>query len=106
MGNDAGGPQGGGARGCQVTVADALLRADSMNAISDGVDAAALITLAARVRELEAAAPEGIAGRCVEIGDDDEGRPRLVIHTTRGAIMAHGRNLAFADVVVSLGGAK
>jgi len=42
-----------------------------------------------------------IAGRCVEVGDDDEGQPRLIIHTTREQLMRFGRNLTYADVVVT-----
>jgi hypothetical protein len=41
-------------------------------------------------------------GRCVEVGDDDEGQPRLIIHTTREQLMRFGRNLAYSDVVVTL----
>jgi len=43
-----------------------------------------------------------LVGRCVEVGDDDEGQPRLIIHTTREQLMRFGRNLAYSDVVVSL----
>ena len=43
-----------------------------------------------------------VTGDCIEIGDDDTGQPRLVIHTTRDQLMAHGRNLAFATVEVRL----
>lgn len=41
-----------------------------------------------------------LIGRCIEIGDDDQGRPRLIIHTTRDAISAFKRNLVFTDVEV------
>ena len=43
-----------------------------------------------------------LIGRCVEAGDDDEGQPRLIIHTTREQLRLFGRNLAFADVVVTI----
>jgi hypothetical protein len=43
-----------------------------------------------------------LVGRCVEVGDDDEGQPRLIIHTTREQLMNFGRNLAFVDVEVTL----
>jgi hypothetical protein len=38
----------------------------------------------------------------VELGDDDEGQPRLIIHTTREQLKRFGRNLAFADVAVTI----
>lgn len=43
-----------------------------------------------------------LSGRYIEIVDDDDGQPRLIIHTTREEIMRFGRNLAFADVEVRL----
>ena len=43
-----------------------------------------------------------LVGRCVEVGDDDEGQPRLIIHTTREQLKSFGRNLAFADVKVTI----
>ena len=43
-----------------------------------------------------------LVGRCVEVGDDDEGQPRLIIHTTREQLMSFGRNLAYSDVVVTI----
>ncbi len=43
-----------------------------------------------------------LVGRCVEVGDDDEGQPRLIIHTTREELMRFGRNLAYADVMVTV----
>lgn len=43
-----------------------------------------------------------LVGRCVEVGDDDEGQPRLIIHTTREQLMNFGRNLAYVDVEVTL----
>ena len=43
-----------------------------------------------------------LVGRCIEVGDDDDGQPRLIIHTTRERLMRFGRNLAFADVEVTL----
>jgi len=43
-----------------------------------------------------------IVGRCVGVGDDADGQPRLIIHTTREQLMQFGRNLAFADVVVTI----
>jgi hypothetical protein len=58
------------------------------------------------IDEKEAAHPsEGteprIVGRCVEVGDDDDGQPRLIIHTTREQLIRCGRNLAFVDVEVA-----
>lgn len=38
----------------------------------------------------------------VEMGDDEQGQPRLVIATTREAIRGHARNLVFKPVRVSL----
>lgn len=55
--------------------------------------------LRARIRIAEAGT---IIGRCIEVGDDDEGQPRLVIHTTREQLAAFKRNLAYVDVAVSL----
>jgi hypothetical protein len=43
-----------------------------------------------------------LVGRCVEVGDDDEGQARLIIHTTREQLMSFGRNLAYVDVEVTL----
>lgn len=43
-----------------------------------------------------------LVGRCVEVGDDDEGQPRLIIHTTREQLKRIGRNLAYVDVVVTI----
>ena len=43
-----------------------------------------------------------ITGRCVEVGDDETGQPRLVIHTTREELARFSGNLAFADVVICL----
>ena len=43
-----------------------------------------------------------IVGRCVEVGDDGEGQPRMIIHTTREQLKRFGRNLAFADVAVTI----
>lgn len=40
-------------------------------------------------------------GRCVEAGDDDEGQPRILIHTTRAGLM-NGRNLVFEECAVLL----
>ena len=51
---------------------------------------------------MPATPPPRLIGHCVEIGDDDAGQPRLVIHTTREEIMRLGRNLAFQDVAVAL----
>lgn len=49
-------------------------------------------------------APSGgwrsIEGECVEIGDDEEGQPRILIHTTRDAIKG-GPPLAFRRVIVA-----
>ena len=43
-----------------------------------------------------------ITRRCVEVGDDDEGQPRLIIHTTREQLTGLGRNVVYADVVVTI----
>lgn len=42
----------------------------------------------------------GVIGEVVEIGDDDEGQPRILIHTTREAIK-NGPPLAFRTVRVA-----
>jgi len=47
---------------------------------------------------------ESITGELVEIGDDDEGQPRLVIHTTRDAIKACRASLLLKPVVVQAAG--
>jgi len=43
-----------------------------------------------------------LVGRCVEVGDNDEGQPHLIIHTTREQLKRFGRNLAYVDVRVTL----
>lgn len=43
-----------------------------------------------------------LVGRCVEVGDDDEGQPHLIIHTTREQLKNFGRNLAYVNVVVTI----
>ena len=60
----------------------------------------ALKVLAAEARRLSGAQQTAsIAGEAVEIGDD-EGQPRLLIHTTREAIAACRASLLFKPVVV------
>ena len=44
--------------------------------------------------------PEGIRGELVEMGDDEEGNPRLTITTTRENIRAFPRSLLFKPVIV------
>ena len=41
----------------------------------------------------------GIRGHCIEAGDDDDGQPRIVIHSTREELMA-GRSIIYTDCVV------
>ena len=41
-----------------------------------------------------------IIGKVIEIGDDEEGNPTIVIHTTRAAIQRLERNLLYRDVEV------
>lgn len=43
-----------------------------------------------------------IRGRCVEIGDDDEGTPCIIIHTTREEIMRFTGSILYSDVSVSV----
>jgi hypothetical protein len=43
-----------------------------------------------------------LVGRCVEVGDDAEGQPRLIIHTTREQLKNFGRNLIYSNVVVTI----
>jgi hypothetical protein len=45
--------------------------------------------------------PEGIVGEVVEIGDDESGQPRLVIHTTADEIRSHAANILFKRVTVA-----
>ena len=45
---------------------------------------------------------ERVFGRCVEVGDDDDGQPRLIIHTTHEQLKRFGRNLAYVDVAVTI----
>lgn len=59
-------------------------------------------TLATDRRPESESAPDAVVGRCVEVGDDDEGQARLIIHTTREQLMNFGRNLAYVDVEVTL----
>lgn len=47
-------------------------------------------------------APDGVIGELVEMGDDEDGCPRLVIATTRDAIRGQAQNLVFQRVRVSL----
>lgn len=44
--------------------------------------------------------PEGIAGELVEMGDDEDGNPRLTIATTREKIRAFPGSLLFKPVIV------
>ena len=44
----------------------------------------------------------GLIGRCVEVGNDDDGQPRLIIHTSREQLLRFGRNLVYAEVSVTL----
>ena len=44
--------------------------------------------------------PSGIFGEVVEIGDDEAGQPRILIHTTREAIKACTETLLFKPVIV------
>lgn len=39
-------------------------------------------------------------GCCVEAGDDENGQPRILIHTTRESLMRQRRNVVFQDVAV------
>ena len=41
-----------------------------------------------------------IIGKVIEIGDDDDGNPTIIIHTTRGAIQRFERNLLYRDVEI------
>lgn len=52
------------------------------------------------IETMLAAAPQGIEGELVEVGDDEEGTPRLIIHASRAAIRAQLGNLLFKPVVV------
>jgi aminopeptidase N len=61
-----------------------------------------VVELEAKLAEYRDAATSRICGRCVAAGNDDEGQPRLVIHTTREQLLQFGRNLAFAEVTVKL----
>ena len=47
---------------------------------------------------------ESVVGRVVEIGDIEAlgNKPGLVIETTMEQLRAHGRNLAFAEVIITL----
>lgn len=42
-----------------------------------------------------------ISGEVVEIGDDETGQPRIVVHTTREAIRAYPTSLLFRRVTVA-----
>ena len=50
---------------------------------------------------LSVAQGQGLTGEVVELGDDETGQPRILIHTTREAIKAHAQNLMFRTVVVA-----
>lgn len=43
-----------------------------------------------------------LVGRCAEVGDDEQGQPRLIIHTTRDQLAAFASNLIYAEVEVTL----
>lgn len=43
-----------------------------------------------------------IVGRCVEVGDDDNGNPMILIHTTREELMSFRGNIVYQDVEVCL----
>lgn len=43
-----------------------------------------------------------IHGTCIEAGDDDEGQPRLVIHTTREELEKFKGALVYNQVTVTL----
>ena len=47
------------------------------------------------------AAHSSIVGECVEIGDDEDGQPRIVIHTTRDAILNCAAPMLFQQVLVT-----
>lgn len=56
---------------------------------------------AARRAKSVQAQPNGITGQVVEIGDDEAGQPRIVIHTTADEIRAHAGNILFKRVTVT-----
>jgi len=45
---------------------------------------------------------ETLSGLCVEVGDDESGQPRLIIHTTREEIVRFRHSLVFAQVEIKL----
>lgn len=53
-----------------------------------------------------AAQPASITGEVVQIGDDEEGQPRIVIHTTREAIRDYPASLLFKRVQVQRTGLR
>lgn len=57
--------------------------------------AATVTALEARIAELEAIIGTGIEGEVVEMGDDEDGNPRVTLHTTRDQIKREARNLMF-----------
>jgi hypothetical protein len=42
---------------------------------------------------------EGVTGEVMEIGDDDQGQPRILIHSTRKEL-SRGGNLLFKRIVI------
>lgn len=49
----------------------------------------------------QVAVPDGITGEVVEIGDDENGQPRIIINTTADEIRAHAANILFKRVQVT-----
>ena len=45
---------------------------------------------------------ERIIGRCIQVGDDETGNPRLIIETTREQLSKFTKNLLYANVEVTL----
>ncbi|MGH8028488.1 MAG: hypothetical protein ACREO3_00995 [Arenimonas sp.] len=59
---------------------------------------AAESALAERAKDAERVAA-GVRGECIEAGNDDDGQPRILIHTTTDALRA-GPALVYRNVIV------
>ena len=102
-------PKAGGSRLDEaVEVASAILADHALDGDAPA-DHALRAALIAGVKVLLGG--PGVTGEVVEMGDDEDGQPRVLIHTTREAIKAHGGPLMFRQVRVipdapDLGGGK
>lgn len=87
----------GGNPGIKATKQELIDALRTLDEVCDEADA----TPPAHYPEAGNMVPAGIVGEVVEIGDDESGQPRILIHTTREEIKAHVGNLLFKQVTVA-----